>query len=119
MDDLPHFLLLLLILQRFDDVKWGYFTECSQSGLKVELTPNLFSVSFVPDDETGQKINIVFFPDDHEIHLEATLIGRGTGVIGGRKGPPSEITELRNTSKLRGGERPCCQDLLAGGEEDE
>ena len=103
MDDLPHFPLLLLILQRFDDLKWGYFTECSQSGLKVEPTANLFSVSFVPDDETGQKINIVFFPDDHEIYLGTTLIGRGTSVFGGRKGPPPEITELRNMSELREG----------------
>ena len=68
--------------------------------MKVEPTAKLFSVSFVPDDETGQKINIVFFPDDHEIHLGTTLIGRGASVISGRKGPPPEITELRNMSEL-------------------
>ena len=101
MDDLPHFLLLLLILQRFDDAKWGYFTECSQSGFKVEPTAKLSTVSFVPDGETGQEITTVFFPDDHEIYLRTTMIGRGTSVIGGRIGSPPEITELRNTIELR------------------
>ena len=103
MDDLPHFLLLLLILQRFDDAKWGYFTECPQSGLKVEPTAKLCTVSFVANDETGQTIMIHFYPNDHEIYLGTTLLGRGTSVIGGRKGPSPEITELHNTRELREG----------------
>ena len=103
MDDLPHFLLLLLILQRFDDAKWGYFTECPQSGLKTESTAKVSTVSFVADDETGQTTTTRFYPDDHEIYLGTTLIGRGTSVIGGRKGPSPEITELRTTEELRKG----------------
>ena len=100
MDDLPHFLLLLLILQRFDDTKWGYFTECSHSGLKVEQGTKLFTASFV-GEETDQKI--YFFPDDHEIHLGTTLIGRATSVIGGREGLPPETKELGDSGKLRKG----------------
>jgi len=101
--DLPRFLLLLLILQRFDDAKWGYFTECPQSGLKVEPTAELFTTSFVAEEETGQEITTFFYPDDHEIYLGTTLIRRGTNVIGGRRAHLPEITELRNTSNLREG----------------
>jgi len=68
-DDLPHFLLLLLILQRFDDAKWGYFTECPQSGMEVGPREKLHAVSFVTDGETGQRTTIAFYPDDHEIYL--------------------------------------------------
>jgi hypothetical protein len=78
---------LLLILQRFDNAKWGYFTECPQSGVKVEPGTKLLTVSFVADEETGQRITIIFYPDDHEIYLGTTLIGRGTNIIGGREGP--------------------------------
>ena len=103
MDDLPHFLLLLLILQRFDDAKWGYFTGCPQSGVNVAPEEKLLTVSFVADAENGEEITIVFYPDDHEIYLGTTLIGRGTSVIGGRMGPAPELTQLGDTSKLRKG----------------
>ena len=101
MDDLPHFLLLLLILQRFDDAKWGYFTECPQSGIRVEPVENLHTVSFVADTETGEMVTITFYPLDHRIHLGVTMIGRGTNVIGGRMGPPADPTQLGSTSRLR------------------
>jgi hypothetical protein len=102
-DDLPHFLLLLLILQRFDDAKWGYFTECPDSGLKVGPGVRLTTVSFV-GDETGQDTEITFYPEEHEIYSGMTLIGRGTCVIGSRMGPPPETTELGyDTNALRGG----------------
>ena len=102
-DDLPHFLLLLLILQRFDDAKWGYFTECSQSRMKVEPWAKLSTVSFVADGEAGQGVTIVFYPDDHEIYLGTSLIGRGTSAVGGTRGPPPELTQLGDTGKLREG----------------
>lgn len=103
MDDLPHFLLLLLILQRFDDAKWGYFSECPESGINIEPVETLTTVSFDADTETGEKITIVFYPDDHEIYLGATLIGRGTSVIGGRRGPSPKLAQLGDTEKLREG----------------
>ena len=103
MDDLPHFLLLLLILQRFDDTKWGYFTECPHSGLRVEQKAKLFTASFVADEQAGKNVAVVFYPEDHEIYLGTTLIGRGTSVIGGRRGPPPDPTVLNDTSKLREG----------------
>ena len=69
----------------------------------MELAAKLLTVSFVADGEDGQRITIVFYPDDHEIYLGTTLIGRGTSVIGGRKGPPPDPTQLGDTSLLRRG----------------
>ena len=103
MDDLPHFLLLLLILQRFDDAKWGYFTKCPQSGVGTEQVNDPPTYSFIVDTETGERITIVFYPLDHEIYLGITLIGRGTSVVGGRIGPPPEPTQFGDTSKIREG----------------
>jgi hypothetical protein len=102
-DDLPQFLLLLLILQRFDDAKWGYLTECPQSGIRVEPVKELTTISFAAKKETDEKVAIVFYPNDHEVHLGTTLIGRGTSVIGGRMGPPPEVTQLGDTNMLREG----------------
>jgi len=103
-DDLPHFLLLLLILQRFDDAKWGYFTECPQSGVKLEPVENLLTYSFSGVGKVnGPRIKVFFYPQLHIIHLGSILIGRGTSVIGGRMGPPPESTELKNADKLREG----------------
>ena len=102
-DDLPHFLLLLLILQRFDDAKWGYFTECPESGVRLEPIAKTPTYSLEAEKATGEKITVVFYPGQHNIHLGNTLIGRGTSVIGGRIGPPPESTELGNADKLREG----------------
>ena len=102
-DDLPHFLLLLLILQRFDDAKWGYFTECPQSGVRLEPMEKAVTYSFGADKVTGERITVVFHPQLHNIHLGNTLIGRGTSVIGGRMGPPPESTGLGDADKLREG----------------
>jgi hypothetical protein len=102
-DDLPHFLLLLLILQRFDDAKWGYFTACPQSGVKVEPVETPHTISFAADAESGERITIVFYPLHHAVYLGTTLIGRGTSVIGGRKGPRPEQTGINSTEELRKG----------------
>jgi len=102
-DDLPHFLLLLLILQRFDGAKWGYFTDCPQSGVRLEPKGKTLTYSFGADKATGERITVVFYPQLHNIHLGNTLIGRGTSVIGGRMGPSPESTGLGDADKLREG----------------
>ena len=87
-DDLLHFFLLLLILQRFDDAKWGYFTECPQSGVRLEPMEKTLTYSFGAGTATCERTKVISYPDHHNIHLGITLIGRGTNVIGGRVGPP-------------------------------
>ena len=49
------------------------------------------TAEFVGDDEAGNQIEIIFYPEDDTIHRGTTLIGRGTNVIGGRRGPPPEV----------------------------
>jgi hypothetical protein len=71
--------------------------------MKMEPVVKLSTASFVADEGPGQRITIVFYPDDHEIYLGTTLIGRGTSVIGGRKGPPPDPTQFGNTDQLREG----------------
>ena len=102
-DDLPRFLLLLLILPRFDDAKWGHFTKCPQSGVRMEQAKDPPTYSFIVDTETGGRITIVFYPLDHAIYSGTTLIGRGTNVIGGRMGPPPDPKQFGDTSKVREG----------------
>ena len=81
-----------LILQRFDDTKWGYFTECPQSGIGVEQVDKLLTVSFAANAETGERITIAFYPEVREIYLGTTPIRRGTSVIDGSEEPPPEPT---------------------------
>ena len=100
MDDLPHFLLLLLIFQRFDDAKWGYFTKCPLSGVSVEQASPPRTISLAADAETDEKTTVVFYPEEHEIYMGSTLVGRGTSVIGGREGPSPDPTQFGNTVKL-------------------
>lgn len=103
MDDLPHFLLLLLILQRFNDAKWGFFTECPQSGVKIEQGQSPLTLSFVGDGETGQRSEVVFHPTEYQIHIDKELVGCGASVIGGRRGPPPDPTQLSNMDKIYDG----------------
>ena len=93
-DDLPHFLLLLLILQRFDDARWGYFTECPQSGVRPEPEQKLNAFSLGVEEETGERTTLAFYPDHHNIYPGITLIGNGTSIIGGRTGPPPGPAEV-------------------------
>ena len=103
MDNLPHVLLLLLILQRFDDTKWGHFAECSQSGVKMQEKNGVLVASFTPGGGDCQDKEIVFYPEDDRIRLAPTLIGRGTSVIGGRRGPASATTQPGDRRELQDG----------------
>ena len=103
MDDLPHFLLLLLIFQRFDDAKWGHFAKCPRSGVSMERANDPMTVSLVANAETDEKTTVVFYPQEHEIYMGNTLIGRGTSVIGGREGPSPDSTHFGDAVKLQEG----------------
>ncbi|KAF9643779.1 hypothetical protein BDM02DRAFT_3122947 [Thelephora ganbajun] len=73
--------------------------------MKAEPGAKSLTASPVASGETGQRITVVFYPDDHEIYLGATLIGCGTTVNGGRRGPPPDSTQLGDTNNLREGKR--------------
>jgi hypothetical protein len=100
-DNLPHFLLLLLILQRFDDAKWGYLTECPESRLKVVPGPTKTVATALFVGDNGART--VFHPGDDEVYMGITMLGRGTGVIGGRKEEPPEAPKPGTAEKLREG----------------
>ena len=100
-DNLPHFFLLLLILQRFDDAKWGCFTGCPQSGVVTEVKDGVLVASFVAGGGDGQGTKTIFYPEDHEIYFPTTLIGRGTSVIGGRKDPGPDSIQPPNTGIIQ------------------
>ena len=97
MDDLPHFLLLLLVLQRFDDAKWGYVTGCPESQLKVIPERDVSTASFFSQDGT----TVFFHHADDRIYMGITLLGRGTSVTGGREEQRPTAAELGNAAKLR------------------
>ena len=102
-DDLPNFLLLLLILQRFDDAKWGCFAECPQSRLKIDRRRDLLTASFTAGGGAGQETTIDFYPEDHAIRRPTKLVGRCTSVVGGRRGPAPDPTHPGNRRNLRDG----------------
>ena len=103
-DDLTSVLLLLLILQRFDSTKWGYFAECPQSGVKMDRGKDLLTASFVAGERSGQATTVDFYPEDHAICLPGTkLIGRCTSVIGGRTCPTPDPAHLGDRRELRDG----------------
>ena len=103
MDDLPHVLLLLLILQRFDDTRWGYLAKRPQSRVKMQEKNGVLMASFVAGRGEGRDTEIVFYPEDDGIRLSTTLIGRGTNVIGGRRAPGPPTTQPGDARGLREG----------------
>ncbi|PPR06615.1 hypothetical protein CVT24_001722 [Panaeolus cyanescens] len=97
---LPHFIFLLLILQRFSPARWGYGMEVTPSlGVKansINIDVNEDSQFVVemaptadPEVQTGSLdpgTSVVrFFPLDDQINTPgATLVGRATKAMGGR-----------------------------------
>ena len=80
-DNLPHFLLVLLIIQRFDLARWGFFTEFEGSEIRQSQGfPNRYvlEATFIQ----GKLIHI--FPQDDPIHSGINLVGRSTGAAGAR-----------------------------------
>ncbi|PPR06232.1 hypothetical protein CVT24_000623 [Panaeolus cyanescens] len=86
-ENLAHFLLLLLIFQRFNAARWGYGTE-SISRLKVfkgedeSDRRNFNKVEVFWYDESGTRVSLGFSPMATLYH-GVTLVGRGTTVMAG------------------------------------
>ena len=69
----------------------------------MEPVDKLPTASLVADAETGERTTTVCYPHDHRIYPGTALLGRGTSVIGGRRGPLPELGQLGNAEKLREG----------------
>ena len=101
-DDLPYFLLLLLVLQRFNNAKWGYFMECPQSHLKMVPVAKPPTASFTGHDTTNQETEVFFHPYNDVVYPGRGLVGHGTNIIGGRAEQQPDVTEL-NLDELQTG----------------
>lgn len=79
--DLPHFLLLLLIFQRFNLARWGYATEATDNLDAFEQGGRL-GVTMRSEDLPSAPV-VHFYPLHHVFYQGVTLIGRATTVMGG------------------------------------
>ena len=85
-DDLPHFLLVLLIIQRFDLARWGFFTEFHGSSIqRVRENHQVYILKATFKGSTA-----IIFPYDDPVHSGINLAGRSTGAAGARLGDGGE-----------------------------
>jgi hypothetical protein len=82
LDNLPHFLLVLLIIQRFDLARWGFFTEFKGSKIHPKRGPSQTSILKATFKE-GDTVHI--FPVDDPVYGGINLAGRSTGAAGARR----------------------------------
>ena len=100
MDDLPHFLLVLLVLQRFGLARWGPFTEfrgSSIQSMRVNDQSHVLRANFAKEP-------IDIFPEDDLIYGRISLTDRSTRIAGARKvgDPPPKLT---SSEEVRGGNK--------------
>ena len=93
-DDLPHFLLLLLIFQRFEGVHWGFYTSGKDSILTVweeRKRENLFILKLVTEDRRKKgettKTSFYIFPND-VFRRSMSVCGRNTNVLRAKNREP-------------------------------
>ena len=99
-DSLPHFLLILLIMQRFDLARWGFFTAFK--GSEIHRAPAYPKLHVLEATFTGcGTINI--FPHDDPVHNGINLVGRSTSAAGARdvaEGVPSSSKDIRDGNNM-------------------
>jgi hypothetical protein len=94
---LPHFLLVLLIIQRFNLARWGFFTEFEGSPISVFTENNsgdkrILQATFEDND------TIYIYPSDNPVCNGVNLAGRSTGAAGARRKAdhdPSALTSAK------------------------
>ena len=96
-DDLPHFLLILLILQRFDLGRWGFFTDFPQS--KIQPATDIHQTHALK--ATFMDNPVIIFPDDDPVYGGINLVGRSTGAAGAREdsGQPQNLKSSEDIRK--------------------
>lgn len=95
-DDLPHFLLVLLILQRFDPARWGLFTEFPVSTIKAigdNSEMQVFRATFMDDA-------VDIYPEDQPVHPGTKVAGRSTSVVGAR-GSDGQLPKLMSHGEVK------------------
>lgn len=99
LDSLPHFLLVLLIIQRFDLGRWGFFTGFPGS----PIHPNKDYPSTVVLEATFEgRHPIYIFPIDDPVYGGINLSGRSTVAAGARE-KPGEKMDLDTSGDIRDG----------------
>ena len=99
-DNLPHFLLILLIMQRFDLARWGFFTSFKESEIhrtRDRHDSHVLEATFIPN----KTINI--FPYDDPVHTGFNLVGRSTSAAGARDaadGIPPRSQDIREGNDM-------------------
>lgn len=56
-EELPYFLLLFLIFPIFDEEKWGYFTQCPESKVRIS-TKTYETMETKKDAATNKEVKI-------------------------------------------------------------
>ena len=101
LDNLPHFLLTLLIIQRFDLARWGFFTAFKESRILPlidETCPGRRMLQATFED----KDPICIYPSDDLVCGEVNLLGRSTGLAGARRKADHDPKEM-NSAVIRKG----------------
>jgi hypothetical protein len=91
--------LVLIIIQRFDLARWGFFTQFEGSPIrhvKLSHESHMLEATFEGDNE------IQIFPVDDLIYGGINLKGRSTGAAGARKKNDQEA-DLANSKQIKEG----------------
>lgn len=101
LDNLPHFLLVLLIIQRFDLARWGFFTEFKGSPIHRERNCHQKFIL----EATFQNLDTIYiFPlEDSAYGGGINLLGRSTSVAGARKKINTDHPDQLTPEELRKG----------------
>lgn len=95
--NLPHFLLVLLIIQRFDLARWGFFTEFTESPVVAENSGKRILRA------TLEVNNVIYiYPYDDPIYGGVNLVGRSTSAAGARREPGPD-SNTSNSQMIRDG----------------
>jgi hypothetical protein len=99
LDDLPHFLLILIIIQRFDLARWDFFTEFEGSSIEPIRGGHItYALKVTRTDGTA----ITIFPNDDPVYVGVNLAGRSTSIAGAREdnGQIQNPTSSREANNL-------------------
>jgi hypothetical protein len=99
LDNLPHFLLVLLIIQRFDLGRWGIFTEFEGSPIHPKRDSKIKTILEATFDG-GDTVHI--FPFDDLVHGGINVSGRSTNIAGARR-VTGQDTDTTTSEKIKEG----------------